>query len=163
MKQLTGIYLCAAFFMPALVFVSCADGASFKSGSGAEFKDVQGKEWTLLEIKSQGKTVSIDRKKLEAGNMGSAFTINFAEDRVNGVGAPNRYFGPYTVDSNNTLSIGLLASTMMAALFEPEGLKENEFLDYLSKAKHWDIRSKKLRLYSVNSAGADTVLIFGQK
>jgi len=163
MRKLTGINFCAALIFPALVFVSCAGGASFKSGSGAEFKDAQGKEWTLQQIKSQGKTVRIDRKKLEANNMSGAFTVNFEEGRVSGVGAPNRYFGPYTVNSNNVLNIGLLAGTMMASFYEPEELKEKEFYDYLSKAKHWDIRSKKLQIYSANSEGADTVLIFESK
>jgi heat shock protein HslJ len=167
-KKNAGVYLCTVFILPAIVFVSCAGTASVR-GSGAEFKDVQGKEWTLLEIKSQGKTVRIDRKKLEAGFSGGAFTINFEEGssgnegRTSGVGAPNRYFGPYTVDSNNALSIGNLASTMMAALFEPEELKENEFLAYLSNVKRWNLRSKKLELYSANSAGAETVLVFETK
>jgi len=163
MNKLTGNYFCAALILPALVLVSCAGGASFKKGSGAEFKDVQGKEWTLQQIKGQGKAVTIDRKKLEANNMGGAFTINFKDGMVNGTGAPNSYRGPYTVDSNNTLNIGLLASTMMASFYEPEELKEKQFTDYLSKTKYWDIRSKKLYLYSANSEGADTVLIFESK
>jgi len=162
MKKFTGIYLCAVLFLPAIVFVSCAGGASFGGGK-AVFKDVQGKEWILLEVRSQGKTVSIDRSKLDAGFPGGAFTINFEEDRVNGVGAPNRYFGPYTTDSNKSLNIGNLASTMMLALFEPEELKEHEFFDYLSNAKRWDLKSGKLEIYSANSSGAETVLVFGPK
>ena len=162
MKKFTGIYLCAVFILAALVFASCAGKASFGGGK-AVFKDVQGKEWILLEVRNQGKTVSIDRKKLDAGFPNGAFTINFDEDRVSGVGAPNRYFGPYTADSNKTLSIGNLASTMMAAIFEPEGIKEHEFLDYLSKTKRWDLKSGKLELYGANSSGAETVLVFGPK
>ena len=155
MNRLTGNYFCAALILPALVFVSCV--------GGAKIKDVEGKEWILLGIKSQGKTVTIDRKKLEAGNMGGAFTINFEEGRVSGMGAPNRYFGPYTVDSKNVLSIGNVASTMMAAFFQPEELKENEFFDYLSKANSLKIKSGKLELYSVNNAGTETVLVFESK
>jgi len=155
MNKLTGVNFYAALILPAIVFVSCV--------GGAKVKDAQGKEWVLSEIKSQGKTVTIDRKKLEAGNMGGAFTINFEEDRVSGMGAPNRYFGPYTVDSKNVLSIGNLASTMMAAFFEPEELKEHEFFDYVSKASLIKIKSGKLELYSVNSAGAKTVLVFESK
>jgi heat shock protein HslJ len=162
MKKSTGAYLCVVFILSAMVLTLCSGGASAR-GSGAVFKDVQGKEWTLMEIRSQGKTVSIDRKKLETGFPGGAFTINFEDDRVSGVGAPNRYFGPYTVDSNNALSIGDLASTMMAALFEPEELKEHEFLAYLSEAKRWDLKSGKLELYSANSAGVETVLVFESK
>ena len=162
MKKFTGIYLCAVFILLAIVFASCAGKASF-GGSKAVFKDIQGKEWILLEIRNKGKTVSIDRKKLDAGFPGGVFTINFEEDRVNGVGAPNRYFGPFTADSNKTLSIGNLASTMMLALFEPDELRENEFFDYLSKTKRWDLKSGKLELYSTNSSGAETVLVFGPK
>jgi len=161
MKKLTGIYLCAVFVLAALVFASCAGGASAKE-SKAVFNDVLGKEWILLEVRTQGKTVSIDRNKLDAGFPNGAFTIKFEEDRVNGVGAPNRYFGPYTV-SNKTISIGTVASTMMLALFEPEELKEHEFFDYLSNAKRWDLQSGKLELYSTNSSGAETVLVFGPK
>jgi heat shock protein HslJ len=154
MRKLTGIYFCAALILPAIVFVSCA--------GGAQFKNAQGKEWTLQQIKSQGKTVRIDRKRLEANNMSGVFTINFEENRVSGMGAPNRYFGPYTVD-NDKLNIGELASTMMAAFYEPEELKEREFFDYLSKASRIKIKSGKLELYSVNNAGAETVLIFESK
>jgi len=163
MNKLTGINFYAALIFPALVLVSCAGGASFKKGSGAEFKAVQGKEWILQQIKSQGKTITIDRKKLDANNMGGAFTISFEDGMVTGMGAPNRYRGPYTVDSNNKLNIGLLASTMMASFYEPEELKEKQFTDYLSSAKNWDIRSKKLYLYTANSAGEDTVLVFDSK
>jgi heat shock protein HslJ len=162
MKKSAGAYLCAAFILPAIVFASCAGGASFGE-SKAVFNDVQGKEWALIEVRSQGKTVQLDRKKLEAGFPGGAFTANFEESRLSGVGAPNRYFGPYTVDSSKTLSIGTLASTMMAALFEPEGLKENEFFGYLSSAKRWDLRSGKLELYSADSSGAETILVFEPK
>jgi len=155
MNKLTGVNFCAALILPAIVFVSCV--------GGAKIKNAQGKEWVLLEIKSQGKAVPIDRKKLEAGNMGGAFTINFEEGRVSGVGAPNRYSGPCTIDSNNTLSIGNMVSTKMAALFEPDEIKEHEFFDYLSNAKRWDLKSGKLELYSTNSSGTETVLIFGTK
>ena len=166
MKKLSNVYLCAAFILPAIVFASCASGAS-ASGSGGDFKDVQGKGWTLLEIRSQGKTVSLDRSKLAAGFPEGVYTINFEEvsagneGRVSGVGAPNRYTGPYTFDSNKAISIGLLASTKMLALKEPDELKENDFFAYLAKVKRWDLNSGKLELYSANDAGAETVLVFG--
>ena len=161
MKKFTGIYLCAVLVLSALV--SCASGASFGGSRAVFYDDVQGKEWILMELRSQGKTVSIDRNKLDAGFPNGAFTINFEEDRVSGVGAPNRYFGPCTVNSDKTLSIGNLASTMMLALFEPDEIKEHEFFDYLSKANRWNLKSGKLELYTVNSSGAETVLVFGPK
>jgi heat shock protein HslJ len=159
MKKLTGVYMYAILVLLTIVFVSCAGTASAR-GNGMALKDMQGKEWMLLEVRKPGKTALIDRKKLETSFPGGVYTINFEEGRVSGFGAPNRYFGPYTVGSNKALSIGNLASTMMAALFEPEELKENEFFAYLSKVSRWNIQSGKLELYSADSSGAETVLIF---
>jgi len=168
MKKLTGGFLCIVFILSVIVFASCASGASFM-GSKAKVTEMQKKEWILQGIRSGGKTVVIDRKKLEAINMGGAFTLNFDEDshgnegRVNGAGAPNRYFGTYTIDNKKGISFGEMASTKMLALVEPEELKEDEFFNYLSKASRWDIKSGKLEIYSANNAGAETVLIFESK
>jgi len=162
MKKFTGICFCVVLILSAIVFASCTGGASLME-SKADFKDLkdlQGKEWFLLEIRSQGKTIQLDRTKLDAAFSDSAFSLNFEEGRVNGMGAPNRYFAPYTAGGNNALSIGTVASTMMAALFEPEELKERDYFDYLSNVSRWDLSSGKLELYSANSTGAQTVLVF---
>ena len=175
MKNVTLFLFCAALFLPAIVFPSCAGGAPAREGGasvqegasaqggGAVFSDVEGKEWVLLELKSAGQTVAMDRQKLEADSMGGVYTISFQEGRVSGMGAPNRYFGPYTLDNSRTLSIGNLASTMMMAFREPDGLKENEYFAYLSKVTRWDLREGKLELYSSDGSGAEAVLVFVRK
>ena len=168
MKKITVVLFCVSLFLPVIAFPSLASGAPAHEG-GTSFKDVEGKEWILSEVKSAGKTVHMDRKKLEAENMGGVYTINFKkeeasnEGRVSGMGAPNRYFGPYTSGSNRSLSLGNMASTMMMAFREPEGLKENEYFSFLSRVTRWDLRNGKLELYCSGSAGGEAILIYTLK
>jgi len=125
--------------------------------------DVEGKEWILTELRSAGTTVRIDRAKLEADNMGGWFTLSFQEDRVSGVGAPNRYFGTFKANSESALSFSEpLGSTMMAAFRELDELKEHEYFTYLSKVTRWALRDGKLELYST-SDGIETTLVFEVK
>ena len=100
--------------LAAIVFPAAAFGAPAHDGA-ATFKDVEGKEWILSELRSAGKTISMDRQKLAADNLGGVYTISFRDDKASGMGAPNRYFAPFTAGNNRTLSIGLIASTMMLA------------------------------------------------
>ena len=144
--------------LSVFIITSCSGGAPAKkyetsaTTNSAEFKDVEGMEWTLVEITRAGNFAAIDRKKLQEDNMGGFFKIIFDENRVSGVGAPNRYFGPYTLSSNNTLNIGALAGTLMAAFRELEELKEGEYLTLLSAVTRWDLRNGKLLLYCGNDA-----------
>ena len=94
--------------------------------------------------------------------MGNAFTISFQDGRVSGMGAPNRYFGPFTTEPGNVLNIGDLASTLMAAIFEPEDLREQEFFAYLGRATHWDLGEETLEIYSSSQDGTVLILSFKQ-
>jgi len=161
-----------ALVLPAIVFPSRASGAPGQEGGPilqnreAVFGDVEGKEWFLLEFTRAGKTIAMDRKALEAIGMGGVYTINFRQgnaaggNQVSGLGAPNRYFGPFTTGDNRTLSIGNLASTMMLAFIEPDGLKEYEYFSMLSRLSRWNLRDGKLTLYSSDSDGNETVMVF---
>ena len=128
---------------------------------GSSFGDVEGKEWILLELGSPGENILWDRLKLEAEGFGGIYTVQFLEGQLSGMGAPNRYFGPYTVGDNRALSIGNLASTMMMAFREPEGLREREYFDLLSKTTRWDLRGGRRELYSSGSDGVEIVMVFG--
>ena len=160
MKNASLVLILAVFILPAITFGAPAHDA------GADFTAVEGKNWFLSELKSSGKTISIDRKRLEADGMGSAFSIGFQKEnaeyqgRVSGMGAPNRFFGPYTTGSNRSLSMGNLASTMMAAFKEPAELKEQEFFGFLSKVTRWDLREGKLELYCSDSSKKEIILVF---
>ena len=139
--------------------------ATGQGSSGVEVKtlnDVEGKEWVLTELRRAGTTVRIDRSKIEAASTNGSFTISFQDGRASGIGWPNRYFGPYTVGSGDALSIGNLASTMMAAFIELDELKEHDYLDYLSKVTRWAVRDGRLELYST-SDGRETTLVFEPK
>jgi len=162
MKNITTVLVSLVLFLSAIVFPSGANGAPAYDG-GKTFKDVEGKEWILSEVKSAGKTVRIDRNKLAADNLEGVFTISFQEDRVSGMGAPNRYFGPYTLGSNRSITPGNMASTMMMAFKEPDELKESEYFSLLSNVRRWDLREGKLELYSSGRNKDETTLVFTLK
>ena len=167
MKNVGVFVLFIVLLMPA--FISCAGGAVVQGvgaaagGNEMTFNDVTGKYWALTEIRRAGNIVQIDRRQLEARNIGDFFLINFEGDRVSGIGAPNRYFGPYTVGRNQELSFGNLAHTLMAAFIEAEELKEHEYFAYMNNVTRWNLRDGRLELYSSTGAGAETVLVFSLK
>jgi len=167
MRSLTILALCAIFVTPVLMFPFTASGEAVME-RGPVFSDVAGKEWMLSGLKIDGKTITIDRKKFEADNMGGFYSLSFREEEsvnqgmIGGMGAPNRYFGPFTASDNKILTIGNIAGTMMLAFREPEELKEREYFEYLSKVTRWDLRNGKLELYSINSSGSEAILLFTQ-
>ena len=166
MKRITVVLLCAAFFLPAIVFPSVAAAAPAHDAA-ARFGDVEGREWLLLEIRRGAETVNMDRENLAEYGFGEIYTIQFENGRVSGMGAPNRFFGPYTVGSNRSLRIGsadgAMASTLMMPLVEPEVLREHEYFAYLSRVARWDLRQGNLELFTSSEDGAETVLVFGPK
>ena len=168
MKNVALVLFCMTLSLPTIAFPSGASGAPAQEG-GASFSEVEGKEWILSELRSGGKTVSIDRKKLEADNMGGFYTINFQKDqaanegRLSGMGAPNRYSGPYTLGGNRAISFGTVASTKMLAFKEPDDLRENEYFAHLSRVARWDLRGGKLELNCTAIGGSETVMVFTPK
>ena len=152
----SAVYSFCTLLVISVIISSCAGGAFVRS-SGAEFTEVEGREWILLELRKGRQTVSIDR---ESVGMGGGYTINFFDGRVNGMGVVNLYFGPYTAGPDQTLNIGDLASTMMAALFEPQALREHEYFALLSRVSRWNLHRDRLELHSSGSEGDIVILIF---
>jgi hypothetical protein len=151
---------------PAIAGGAAAAGGTNAAGqvsSQGEVKvlgDVEGKEWILTELRSGANTVRIDRSKLGGADTNGSFTIIFQDGRVNGVGWPNRYVGPYTTGGGDALTISdALASTMMAAFIELDELKEHDYFVYLSKVTRWAVRDGKLELYSTTD-GRETTLVY---
>lgn len=170
MKKLVLILFCAALF-------SCSSSAAKRSEEQAQagarqaaaaadleyitdFSQAQGRDWLLSEIRSGGRTIYLDREKLRLEGFYGVFTIHFQDGHASGMGAPNRFFGPYTVGANQSLGFGNLASTMMAAFMEPDELKEHEFFNFLSRVNRWDFRYGQLELFSRADNGAELVLVF---
>jgi heat shock protein HslJ len=125
---------------------------------------VAGVDWMLREIRTPGKTITLDREKLAAGGMGNCYTLRFdGENRVTGTAAPNRYNGPCTWGGDGALSFGLLVSTKMAALKEPEALKEHEYFEYLRQTSRCEINQGRLELIiNPDDRARRTVMVFGK-
>ena len=124
-----------------------------------EFSNVMNRDWHLAAVRHGSEVTEIDRAALSE-IFGEIFTLRFEEGRVFGVAAPNRYFGPYTLSDNQAVSMGNMAGTLMAAIFEPEELKEHEFLAYLQNVYKWNLAGENLELHSVDEGGTETVLVF---
>jgi len=148
------------FMVSLIMVVSCA-GMSSSGNNEAVFSSVEGREWLLSEIRS-GISITVDRNKLKADGFDGIYTVSFKDGSVSGMGMPNRFFGPYTASGMN-LSMQNLAGTKMAALKEPDGLKENEYLSYLSRVTRWNLNGGKLELLSSNSSGSEAILVFVPK
>jgi heat shock protein HslJ len=176
-SQLTKLAVSVFFAFSISLFLSCAGlGSSTENETPSEkvsvvpggeaFARVEGVEWVLAEIRRAGRTLRLDRQKYQAEDWGDIFTASFQEGRLSGTGAPNRYFGPYTLGpddsegSGGAISIGNMASTLMMAIREPDEIKEIEFFGYLSNTVRWDLRGGRLELYSTNLDGEVVVLIF---
>ncbi|AEF80273.1 META domain-containing protein [Leadbettera azotonutricia] len=157
----TGIRMAGllALLAAAMLAASCAGGAKAKD-SGAVFSDVQGREWTLAEVKGPSATIRLDRQQLEASGFKGTYTLTFEEGRLSGMGAPNRYFGPYTPGEGRSLVVGNIAATLMMGISEPQDLPEHDYFSYLNRAARWDIREGRLELYSSDNTGAERVLVF---
>ena len=126
----------------------------------AAFSNLTGKKWMLAELRTGEQTILIDRTKPELDNLDGIYSLEFNESQVSGMGAPNRYFAPYTEGEGKALFIGNIASTMMFPFIEPEGLRETQFFNYLSKVTRWDLVNGKLELFCSDDIGTPVVLVF---
>jgi heat shock protein HslJ len=151
----------AAAAISACANVPESSQSTQEARSGSEFSRLMGTDWALVMVRSGPETVNIDRAKFaQEGINGDWFTIHFDDGRLNGVAAPNRYFGPYTTADGQALSIGLLGSTLMASFLELDELKEHEYYAYLQNVSRWDISGVNLELHTKNDSGADVALVF---
>jgi heat shock protein HslJ len=126
--------------------------------SAPKFDEIRDKDWKLAEVRAGG-SVIFERGML-AEDFKGAFTLRFDAERVSGAGAPNRYFAPYTLAEKQAIAIKPVAGTLMAALAEPEQLKEREFFAYLENANKWNLVKGNLELRSTSEDGAEAVLVF---
>jgi len=136
-------------------------GANGVSQSTISIQDFEENEWKLIEVHIAGRDSQYRRDaQIEDGNF---FTFRFNQSVISGVGAPNRFSGPATVSGeNNSIKIGLLRSTLMAALFEPEHLKEHDFYTYLQNTYEMALVSNNLVFNSKTEDGRDVKLVFNR-
>jgi len=120
--------------------------------------DILGKVWKLDEVRTGQNPVKIARTAGE----NQLYSLIFEAERINGVAAPNRYFGPWKGGEANAISIGMVGSTMMATLFERADLKEQEYFNYLGKVYKWELRNGKLELHTRNEGNAEVTLVYSE-
>ncbi|MCL2209603.1 MAG: META domain-containing protein [Treponema sp.] len=142
------------FLLYAITLPSCTGSPAVKSDAG--FDKVMGRDWLLEEFRSGSVTVRIDRKKADGIDI---YSVRFDAERLSGIGAPNRCFTSYTAGNDNTLSIGMTASTRMSPVFENENFREYDYFGYLEKVSRWNLHNGKLELHTSGENG-EAVLIF---
>jgi heat shock protein HslJ len=152
------VKLAALFAITIFTQTSCASGAG--SARVPDFSEVRDKDWKLMEVRAGKGNVIFQRSMLKPEFPGDVFTLRFGEERVSGVGFPNRYFAPYSLAEKQAINIKPIAGTLMATLFEPEQLKEREYLAYLENTDQWNLVKENLELRSKNNEGATVFLVF---
>jgi len=132
---------------------------SCKSTGGTGFSDVTGKEWKLIEVRISdtfNREILFDRKALSRENAGNVFTIRFDNDNLSGTAAPNRYSAPFSLgETSNSISVNPIRTTMMAALWQPERLRESEYYQYLQNIYRWELINGRLVLSSKSEDGRE--------
>ena len=149
--------LCAAIF-----FTGCQSAPPAAAQGDVSFDDVIGKEWKLVDVLIDGRTIGFSRDILATEGFRDAFTLEFDAERLSGAAAPNRYFAPYTLGQGNAVSIGAVAQTQMAALFEPEQLREHDYLFFVQSTYRWNLADGRLELSSRGRNDEAVTLIFQQ-
>jgi len=146
----------------AVLFSGCVGtpAASTTAVASTDFSVIPGNEWKLTEVRINGRSTDFNRSALTQSGFGESFTLNVSAELINGVGAPNRYTAPYTVGEDNSINIGRVASTLMAALLEPPNLREHDYFTYIQNSYKWDIRNNNLELFSKAENGNEIILIF---
>jgi len=148
----------------AVCLLGCASKSKVKDLG--DFSDVVGTELKLLEVHVDGtfgREILFDRKTLVKEGDGEIYTLTFGEERITGVGLPNRYIFPYTLSENQTITILPAATTMMATIgAEPEKLPEFQFFSFMHNAYEWRLDGTKLEILSKTEDGRDVRLVFGQ-
>jgi len=157
MKKLSVLLL--TVFVLAIVITSCN---SPPPATGWEA--VAGKEWRLIEVNISdqfNRHVLFSRKELTDDNHRNVFTITFAGDNnLAGVAAPNRYNAPFSLGEAQSISIMPARATQMAAIFQPERLREHDYFTFLHNVYKWDLKDGKLVLNSKAEDERDVAMIF---
>ena len=124
------------------------------------FDSLRNRDWNLVGLRTDSQSITIDRNRLAEYGFGEVFSLRFGVGRISGVGAPNHYSGPFTLGENQDIMFGMMASTMMAAVREPDELKEHEYYAYLHNVNRWNFADGNLEMYSTRNDGGEVVLVF---
>ena len=133
------IKILAIAALAGIIFTGCCKGC--RAAKHAAVESLQGTVWRLSQL--DGQTIDEENK----------YEITFMKNgRVAGIGACNRFFGPYEIlNTNGGIKIGPLASTMMACL--PENV-ENKYFRMMEDVHLYQLDKGKLYLFVDNKVKA---------
>ena len=132
---------------------------SFIFDGTQNFTNVIDNEMKLIEVYINDVKTPFSRdNQVEAFK--DIYTIKFDKEMVSGTGAPNLYSAPYSLGDNQTISIMMMRSTLMASFLEPNDLSEYEFFGYVQNSIEWRIVNNTLELNSKRDNDA-VKLVFG--
>jgi hypothetical protein len=154
-----------AMGMILAAFFACASQASSEESRSpaatSGFGQVERKDWKLTAVRLGSTDTGFSRDKL-GSEFANSYTLRFQGGMAGGRGAPNTYRSPFEQGSNQSLSIQPGATTLMAPLREPDGLKEHEYFEYLGRVYRWDIRDGNLELSTRGADGTEAVLVYSE-
>ncbi len=139
------------FLALALVFAACNTAAE-DSGEGEPLpggdNELVGTNWTLVSYGPSGaETPVLD---------GTTVTLGFeSAAQLGGSGGCNSYGAEYTA-TNGSLSVGDIASTLMACVEEGVTEQEQDYLTALSGANEYQIEGDQLIIWYDNGGGVMT-------
>lgn len=124
-----------------LLSFSCS---STKKTIADKSSDIQEKYWKLIEIRGQ---------KVTAENFASKephFILKSTDNRVNGNGGCNSFFGTYELQANtNRISFSKIGATRMACM---QPTVENAFLNVLETVDNYTVKNDTLQLNKARMA-----------
>ena len=145
------------FPFSVLGLFSCANVIADADGTdNSDFTEFQEKNWYLDEVRIGTTIFSVNRENKPY----SIYTIMLNSERFAGVGAPNHYFGSYSVKKDHSISFKKIGSTRMAPIFEMYDVKEQDYFAYIERVTRWKIHKGKLELYSYKEDGSQAVLTY---
>jgi heat shock protein HslJ len=137
-----------AFVLAALAVAGCSSSESPSAPSGPQSASPVGTTWQLA---------SLDGQKVIAG---TTITAEFTSDsRVAGSAGCNRYMG-HAEAAGGQLSVGNIASTLMACELDGVMAQESRYLTALQAAAVYAVAGGELRLGRSSTA---TTLVFTAK
>jgi len=155
-------YFTKTIILVILILLTLNACSSTSKSANIISTDIMGVEWVLAEIRTGSKNIVLNRTSSKMKGFENSFTLYFDDNRLSGVGAPNRFFAPYKFGKNQTITVQPIASTLMASIHELEILKEHEYFNFLQNVYKWNIVGGKLELYTRNG-DVETVLIYNLK
>ena len=143
----------------------CNCGCDCSRGIGeSDLSYVMGKEWKLIQVHVNdtfSREVLFDRKTLSKEDAGNIFILKLEKEMLSGTAAPNNYTGPYTVNEvEKTITVMPMRTTLMASIWQPEKLREQDYFTYLNNAYKWSVSNGRLLINSKTAEGKEIVLTY---